>query len=56
MRSAYTQDHPFPHMEDILSYLNTGLYSLGSEEGAKESHVIAVQHQEELEINSKNEI
>lgn len=42
-------------MGDILSYLNAGLYSLRSE-GAKESWATGMQHQEEVEINSKNEI
>lgn len=47
----FTQDHPFPHMGDILSYLNTGLYSLTSKEEG-----IGMQYQNEVEIIRKNEI
>lgn len=43
-------------MGDILTYLNTGIYSLQSNEGTKESRAIGTQYQEEGEINSKNEI
>ena len=43
-------------MGDIPSYLKTRLYSLRSKEGAKASWAIGMQHQEEAEINSKNEL